>query len=379
MPTTTENQSESVSTRKTPLLSLTLKEFEERMLSQLGEPPYRARQVWEWIFSKGVLEFEKMNNVPMPLRQRLAQEYTVLSSSIVQRQVAADKTGKILVEFADGQQVESVLIREEERLTACISTQVGCPIGCVFCASGRDGLARSLEDYEMVEQMLHLRSLLQGSRQRITHVVVMGMGEPMLNLRNLGRALLVVNDPKGFNIGQRHVTVSTVGFPKQIEELAAMDHQWNLAISLHAPGDELRQKLIPTSKGIAPLMEAAKKYYEATKREITFEYTLLKGVNDGPFHARDLAKLLRGFPCLVNLIPMNAVEGSGYEPPSPKVCETFAELLKKSGIRVTMRKEKGSEIAAACGQLKMQSKGHAKKPVPRKPAGDVKIRIKKRT
>jgi 23S rRNA (adenine2503-C2)-methyltransferase len=375
MTTTTENQSESVSTRKRPLLSLTLKEFEERMLSQMGEPPYRARQVWEWIFAKGVLEFEKMNNVPMPLRERLAKEYTVLSSTIALKQIAADKTGKILVELADGQQVESVMIREEDRLTACISTQVGCPIGCVFCASGRDGLARSLEDYEMVEQMLHLRSILQGSRQRITHLVVMGMGEPMLNLKNLTRALLVVNDPKCFNIGQRHVTVSTVGFPRQIEELAEMDHQWNLAISLHAPNDELREKLIPTSKGIAPLLEAAKKYYEATKREVTFEYTLLKGINDSPFHARDLAKLVRGFPCLVNLIPMNPVEGSGYEPPSPKVSDTFAELLKKSQVRVTLRKEKGAEIAAACGQLRMQSK----KPAPRKPAGDVKIKFKKRT
>ncbi len=374
MTTTTENTAESVSTRKTPLLSLTLKEFEECMLSQLGEPPYRARQVWEWIFSKGVLEFEKMNNVPMRLREQLARDFTVLSSKIVRQQLAADKTGKILVELSDGQQVESVLIREPERLTACISTQVGCPIGCVFCASGRDGLARSLEDFEMVEQMLHLRSILQGTRQRITHLVVMGMGEPMLNLKNLSRALLVVNDPKCLGIGARHVTVSTVGFPKQIEELGSMDHQWNLAISLHAPNDELRKQLIPTSQGIAPLLEAAKAYYEKTKREVTFEYTLLKGVNDSPFHARDLARILKGFSCLVNLIPMNPVEGSGYEPPSPKVSEAFAEVLKRSGVRVTVRKEKGGEIAAACGQLRMQ----AKKPALKRPSNDVKIRFRKK-
>ena len=245
-------------------------------------------------------------------------------------------------------------IREEDRLTACISTQVGCPIGCVFCASGRDGLARSLEDFEMVEQMLHLRSILQGSRQRITHLVVMGMGEPMLNLKNLTRALLVVNDPKCFNIGQRHVTVSTVGLVPAIERLGREDLKVNLAISLHAASDEVRGKLMPVNRAfdVEALMAAVKRYPLTSRQRVFFEYVLLDGVNDSPEEAQRLARLLRGVKGKVNLIPFNDWDGAEFARPPLERVLAFQAIMLEHGVTATVRWSKGEDIGAACGQLR---------------------------
>jgi 23S rRNA (adenine2503-C2)-methyltransferase len=252
--------------------------------------------------------------------------------------------------------IECVLIQDEGRATACISTQVGCGMGCVFCASGLNGVVRNLTVGEILEQLVQLRNLL-APPARLTHIVVMGMGEPLANLDNLLEALAAAGDRQGLGIGARHITISTVGLPAKIRRLAETGKQYHLAVSLHAPNDALRTRIVPTNDktGISAILEAADDFFEKTGRQVTYEYVVLGGLNDGPDHAHELARLLAGRKAHVNLIPWNDVEGLPYHRPADADLARFVNTLRRSGVSVKVRKRKGSEIDAACGQLRRRA------------------------
>jgi 23S rRNA (adenine2503-C2)-methyltransferase len=317
-------------------------------------PRYRAAQIRRWIFDKTVAGFEQMTALDKSLSARLAEDFCLWTTRAVRHKVACDGTEKLLLELSDSARVECVLLRDDkDHRTICLSSQVGCAMGCVFCASGLDGLARNLTTGEIVEQMLQLKRLLPEG-QRITHMVVMGMGEPLANLDRLLPALDVATRPDGLAISARRITISTVGIPKGIRRLADLDCQYHLAVSLHAPTDELRSRIVPMNRpiGIEAILQAADYYFEKTGRRVMFEYILLAGINDRPEHARRLAALLKGRPALVNLIPYNPVAGLPYRTPQPLVTRRFAETLEASGLSVATRWRKGDRIDAACGQLR---------------------------
>lgn len=325
-------------------------------LSQQGERPFRAGQILRWIIAGRAVDFSQMTDLPTALRARLAEEWVVARSSIVRRSIAEDGTVKLLVELADGQKIECVLIPEGDRRTACISTQVGCAMGCVFCASGLDGVARNLTTVEMIEEFLHLERQLP-SEERINHIVVMGMGEPLANLEALIPALDFATDPKeGLGISARNVTISTVGMTAKIRRLAELGKPYHLAVSLHASTDELRRKIVPTAEkiGLADILAAADEYRRLTRRQVTFEYVLLGAMNDRDEHALELARRLRGRDAMINLIPYNPVSGLPYETPDSERVAAFAEILRNAGFVVKVRKRKGSRIDAACGQLRRE-------------------------
>lgn len=320
-----------------------------------GHAAYRADQVRRWIFGKRVNEFSAMHDVRADLRALLAETFSLLAAPIVRHQVAGDGTEKLLLELADGEHVECVLMRETDRRTICISTQVGCGMGCVFCASGLRGLKRNLSVGEMLEQILQLDRLLPHD-ERITNVVVMGIGEPLANLKNLLPALDTLNDKGGLGIGARRITISTVGLPEKIRELGRHGKPYNLAVSLHAPNDELRTRLVPVNEriGIEAILAATDEYFEKSGRRVTYEYVLLGGINDAPEHARELTALLRNRVAHVNLIPMNGVQELPFAEPSAPKTEQFLRILEAAGIPATVRKRKGADIDAACGQLRLQ-------------------------
>ncbi|HLQ45271.1 MAG TPA: 23S rRNA (adenine(2503)-C(2))-methyltransferase RlmN, partial [Planctomycetaceae bacterium] len=299
--------------------------------------------------------FEQMSDLPIRVREQLAAEFRLFSAEVAAHQVALDRTEKLLLQLDDGQQIECVLMREPERVTVCISTQVGCAMGCVFCASGMLGLKRNLSAGEIIEQVLRLQTLLDPD-ERITNIVVMGIGEPLANLPSLLPSLETFSSPDGLGLGARHITVSTVGLPAKIREFARIGKQYNLAISLHAPNDPLRDKLVPVNGkiGIDAILEAADDYFEQTGRRVTFEYVLLAKVNDEPQHARQLANLLHGRCAHVNLIPMNGVSLLPYHEPAAPRTKQFVEILEAAGIPATVRKRKGADIDAACGQLRLK-------------------------
>ena len=279
----------------------------ERVLG-LGGKPFQARQVAHWVFRHGVASYDAMTNVPTALRKSLAEQLPVQSSRVDHADLAADGTEKLLVRLHDGQSVECVLIPDGERTTLCVSSQVGCPVACVFCASGMFGVVRNLTTGEIVEQVLHARARLAGGRA-ITNLVVMGMGEPMLNLPSLLPALKRLHDKDGIDMGARRITVSTSGYPRQMAEFAAADPSYNLAVSLHAADDTLRKKLVPTAKHpVREIVEAAGSYFAQKGREVTFEVVLLAHVNDRPQDAEAMVAALGDMPCTVNLIPWNPVE-----------------------------------------------------------------------
>jgi 23S rRNA (adenine2503-C2)-methyltransferase len=317
-------------------------------------PAYRATQVRGWVLQKRASQFDQMTNLPKTLRQQLAEEFQFWTTQVAARQTSEDGTEKLLLELADGNRIECVLLRDDkENRTVCISTQVGCAMGCVFCASGMDGVVRNLTTGEIIEEMLQLQRLLPED-ERLNHIVVMGMGEPLANLDRLLPALAMATSPEGLGMSARHVTVSTVGITKGIRRLADEDVQYHLAVSLHAPDDELRNRLVPTNRkiGIGPILEAADYYFEKTGRRVTYEYVMLGGLNDQPEHSRRLVKLLKGRPALINLIPYNPVAGLPYETPSPTATARFVEILRQSGLTVKIRYRKGERIDAACGQLR---------------------------
>jgi 23S rRNA (adenine2503-C2)-methyltransferase len=320
-----------------------------------GHPPYRADQIRKWIFGKRVKSFDDMHDLPAELRRQLADQYRLLGTEIARHQVAKDRTEKLLLRLDDGEHLECVLMREPDRVTVCISTQVGCAMGCVFCASGLMGVKRNLTVGEILEQILHLDRLL-ALDERITNVVVMGMGEPLANLRNLFPALATLNEKGGMGLGARRITVSTVGLPEKMAELAAADVPWHLAVSLHAPNDELRTQIVPVNKsiGIDAILAAADAYFEKTGRRVTYEYVLLSGINDAPEHARELAQQLHGRNAHVNVIPMNAVAPLEIHGSSAPRTDDFVRTLESRGINATVRKRKGADIDAACGQLRLK-------------------------
>jgi 23S rRNA (adenine2503-C2)-methyltransferase len=295
-----------------------------------------------------------MSDLPKGLRQRLDAEWAVFGTRVAVHSVSPDRTDKLVLECRDGRRIECVLMTEETRRTVCVSTQVGCAMGCVFCASGLKGVERSLTSDEIFEQVLHSRNLLPND-ETVTHVVVMGMGESLANLDNLIMALDRVCSPdEGLGISQRRVTISTVGLPEKIRKLAALDRQYHLAVSLHAPTEELRDQLVPVNEaiGLNAVLEAADAYFAKTGRQVTYEYVMLKGINDRPSEAQALTRLLARRRSHVNLIPYNPVAGLPYGRPEPETVKRFVTILRDAGISVTVRKTKGREIDAACGQLR---------------------------
>jgi 23S rRNA (adenine2503-C2)-methyltransferase len=336
-----------------------------------GLPKYRMAQVRKWLFEKRAPDWEAMTDLPKALRGELASAFRLWTAEVAKHTQADDGTEKLLLSLADGGQVECVLLRGRERRSICISTQVGCGMGCVFCASGLDGVDRNLTTGEIVEQMLRLQRLLRPSEpgrlapdspaapgvhndDRLSHIVVMGMGEPLANLDRLLPALDEARRDDGLGISARRITISTVGLPPAMDRLAKHPVHYRLAVSLHAPNDELRNQLVPVNKnvGLAAILEAADRYFESSGRQLTYEYVLLADINDAPDHARQLARLLARREALLNVIPYNPVAGLPYHTPTAERRETFRTILEEAGIRVKFRHRKGDRIDAACGQLR---------------------------
>lgn len=300
-----------------------------------------------------------MTNLSKELRQKLSSQFHLHSLKLKRVVDSIDKeTTKFLWELADGNLVESVLIRAPDRRTVCVSSQVGCPARCAFCASGKKGLMRNLEPAEILEQILLIDHYLAEVGEKVCHIVFMGMGEPFENYDNVLTSIRRIIDPQGFGISQRKVTVSTVGIIEQIVRFAGEDLSVHLVLSLHAPNQELRKKIIPYARkyGLADILDAMLYYAQKSGRDITYEYTLMENLNDQPQHAEELARLVKGHPCTVNLIPYNPVEGLRLNRPSKESIETFREILLDAKIPTTWRYTKGKDIAAACGQLALIEK-----------------------
>jgi len=327
-------------------LDLTIDEL-YGVVGEAGLPPYRAEQLADWVYGRGVTDPDAMTNVPKALRER----FTYLTSRLAARSDSTDGTLKLLLEMSDGERVETVLIPAGSLATACLSTQAGCAMKCSFCASGLDGLRRNLTAGEILEQVLHLQ---KAADRRVTHVVFMGMGEPLANPEETVRAVEALADPLRFGLSARRITVSTVGLPKGIRRLARMDLPITLAISLHAPNDALRKQLMPVAarSSIDEILAAAKDFYRSRKREVTLEYVLLGGVNDTNVCADALANLARRVRCNVNLICYNPVESLSYQPPTPVAVRAFLNRLRKRGVNAHLRRSRGQDASAACGQLR---------------------------
>ena len=333
-----------------PVLEMTVAEL-AGALGPLGAPPYRAKQIAEWVYRKGVVDPAKMTNLPPALRV----EIEVLTSRLARRSDSRDGTIKLLLEMADGQHIETVLIPTERFATACLSTQAGCAMGCVFCASGMGGLGGNLNASGMIQQWLHL---WQASGRRPTHVVFMGMGEPLANYDATLAALRAIVDPERIGISARRVTVSTVGLPAAIRRLAGEGLPITLAISLHAPTDALRRQLIPAARKttIEEVLRAAEEFQQSRNREVTLEYVLLAGVNDSGVCADGLARLAMRLRCSVNVIRYNPVEGLPYRSPAEAAAGAFVQRLRKQGVNAMLRASRGQDASAACGQLRRMRK-----------------------
>jgi len=325
----------------------------DNWLAARGLPKYRAAQVRKGVFGGRAESFDALSGLPKAMRADLAAEFTLWTTTVKEHKQSPDGTEKLLLALHDDQVIECVLLRDGQRRTICISSQVGCAMGCVFCASGLDGVIRNLTAGEIVEQMLRLEHLLPAD-ERLSHIVVMGMGEPLANLKGVLPALGEATDPTGLGISARRITISTVGLPESIRRLAAENSPFHLAVSLHAPDDELRTKLVPVNKnvGIRPILTAADEYFAATGRRLTFEYVLLGGLNDRPSQADGLVRILRGRNALLNVIPYNPVAGLPYVSPAPAAVERFLGILRHGGVNVQIRERKGDSIDAACGQLR---------------------------
>ena len=332
------------------LKSMTLPELSQ-VLKDLGQPGFRAKQVFTWLH-KGVRTYDEMTNLPQSLRQALAETYPILAPQVVRKQESQkDGTIKYLWKLSDGNCVETVLMRYHYGNTVCISTEVGCRMGCAFCASTLGGLVRPLEPYEMLDQVLFTQV---DSGLPISHIVLMGIGEPLDNFDNVMRFLELVNSPEGMNISMRHISLSTCGLVPKIDELAERKLQLTLSVSLHAPSDEIRDTIMPVNKAYPTeeLLAACRRYYGATNRRISFEYAMIHGVNDRPEDARLLLKRLKGLPAHMNLIPLNHVEESPLKPSTRKAVMEFQTILEQGGVPATVRRTLGGDIDASCGQLR---------------------------
>ena len=332
------------------LKSLTREEIGD-ILKELGQPAFRAGQIFTWLH-KGVRSYEEMTNLPKNLRQILAEKYPICPPRVVRRQESSrDGTIKYLWELSDGNCVETVLMRYRYGNTVCISTEVGCPMGCAFCASTLGGLVRRLEPFEMLDQVLFTQV---DSGLPVSHIVLMGIGEPLDNFDNVMRFLELVNSPEGMNISMRHISLSTCGLVPKIDELAKRKLQLTLSVSLHAPNDSVRGTIMPVNRAypIDELLAACRRYYEATSRRISFEYAMINGVNDRECDAQELLRRLKGLPAHFNLIPLNHVEESPLKPSTKVSVARFQKILEDGGIPTTVRRTLGGDIDASCGQLR---------------------------
>ena len=330
----------------------------KQWLTDHGYPVYRAAQIRKWLYERRAKDFADMSDLPKKLREELAADWQLWTAKVVKHQKSADGTEKLLLELPantgkEPGRIECVLLRDGDRRSICISSQVGCAMGCVFCASGLDGVDRNLTAAEIIEQMLLLQRLLP-AEERLSHIVVMGMGEPLMNLDNVLAALDMAADDDGLGISHRRITISTVGLPKPLLQLCERNARYHLAVSLHAPNDELRNQIVPVNKniGLAEIIAAADRYFEVSGRRLTFEYVLLAGINDQPQQARQLVALLSGRTALLNVIPYNPVVGLPYQTPSASAVNRFRDILIEGGINIKFRQRKGAEIDAACGQLR---------------------------
>lgn len=332
------------------LKSMTLPEMTDA-LKAMGQPPFRAKQVFAWLH-RGVKSYEEMTDLPKSLRAQLAETYPFTPPEAVRRQESArDGTVKYLWRLSDGNCVETVLMRYHYGNTVCISTEVGCRMGCAFCASTLGGLVRQLEPSEMLDQVLFTQV---DSRLPVSHIVLMGIGEPLDNFDNVMRFLKLVNSPLGMNISMRHISLSTCGLVPKIDALAERKLQLTLSVSLHAPNDAIRNTIMPVSRAYSmdALLAACRRYYAATSRRISFEYAMISGVNDAPEHAKELLTRMKGLPVHFNLIPLNRVEESPLKPSSRAAVARFQKILEDGGIPATVRRTLGGDIDASCGQLR---------------------------
>ena len=340
--------------QKLDIKSMDIKELEE-LLSDMGEPKFRAEQLFCWLQS-GVDDFESMTNIPLKLRESLKEKCYIAGVKIVKRYNSMlDETVKYVYELYDGEYIESVLMKYEHGYTVCISTQVGCRMGCSFCASGINGLTRSLTASEMLSQ---LTAAQKDNNIRVSNVVMMGMGEPLDNFCNSAKFLKLVSHNKGMNIGLRHISLSTSGVVSGIEKLALLNLPITLSVSLHAPNDEIRNKIMPVNKkwNVESLLKACKDYQKVTTRRISFEYALIDGVNDSDECAKELAEKLKGIMCHINLIPANPVKENSFKKPDRKKILHFKSVLENKGVTVTVRRTLGADISASCGQLRKKVK-----------------------
>ncbi len=337
------------------LRSLTIEELKAEMVS-LGEPSFRGGQIFDWLQVKKVKSADEMTNLPLALREKLKQSYQISSLNIAARFISElDGTRKYVFALGDGNAIESVLMRYDYGNTVCISSQVGCRMGCRFCASTLDGLVRNLLPGEMLDQIYRIE---EDTGERVSHVVVMGTGEPLDNYDNLLRFIRLISHEKGNRLSERNITVSTCGLAPMIRRLAEEKLQITLALSLHAPNDALRRTMMPVANAytIEETLAACDAYFEATGRRMSYEYSLVKGVNDGDEQAAELIKLLRGRNCHVNLIPVNPIKERDYETPDRAEAQRFQKLLEKNGVNATIRKKMGADIDSACGQLRRRIK-----------------------
>jgi 23S rRNA (adenine2503-C2)-methyltransferase len=328
----------------------------KEIFKEWGEPVFRARQILSWIYKKKIRDFSGMSDLSLGFRERLKKSFYISSFKLVKAFSSYDGTEKFLLELPDKNLIEAVVIPAEKRITGCVSTQVGCKFACSFCASGMLGFKRNLSCAEMIEEALYLKE--ESAGKRLTHLVFMGTGEPLDNYDNVLKAIRVINSPYSLNIGARRITISTCGIIPGIEKLANENLQIELSVSLHAAEDIVRSRLMPVNKvyPLKDLVRACGAYIRKTNRQVTFEYILIKGVNSGLQSARKLSKILAGLNSKVNLIPANPIEGFWVGPPDRPEIVLFRDFLLKSGINVTLRKPRGEDIDAACGQLRLRTK-----------------------
>jgi 23S rRNA (adenine2503-C2)-methyltransferase len=329
----------------------------EEFFTTLGEQKFRATQVMKWIHQMGVTDIQEMNNISKDLRNKLTKTAIIKNLDVAQDQISKDGTRKWLLRLPDGNHIETVFIPEDDRGTLCVSSQVGCALDCSFCSTGRQGFNRNLSTAEIISQVWLASQLLEEEKKpgrKITNVVMMGMGEPLLNFDNVVRAVRIMMDDFAYGLSKRRVTISTAGVVPAMDRLGDI-LDMRLAVSLHATNDELRNQLVPVNKKypLQELMAACRRFIDKqnSRSRITFEYVLLEGVNDQPEHARELIRLLKGIPTLMNLIPFNPFEGSGYRTSSKKAVLRFSEILHNAGMTTVVRKTRGDDIDAACGQL----------------------------
>ncbi|MED4452833.1 23S rRNA (adenine(2503)-C(2))-methyltransferase RlmN [Metabacillus fastidiosus] len=354
---TRKKQAEAKSDVSPSIYSLELHEIES-WLTENGEKSFRGKQIFDWLYTKRVASFDDMSNLSKDLREKLQNNFTLTTLKTLIKQTSKDGTMKFLFELHDGYSIETVLMRHDYGNSICVTTQVGCRIGCTFCASTLGGLKRNLEAGEIVAQVVKVQQALDESDERVSHVVIMGIGEPFDNYDEMMSFLKIINHDEGLNIGARHITVSTSGIIPKIYKFADEQLQINFALSLHAPNTELRSKLMPINRAykLPDLMEAIKYYVNKTGRRITFEYGLFGGENDQVEHAEELARLVKGLKCHVNLIPVNYVPERNYVRTPKEQIALFEKTLKDRGVNVTVRREQGHDIDAACGQLRAKER-----------------------